>query len=153
MIFVSHSVPVNAPGSRTVTRKDLWESLVAKAGNALPFVKAMSHCEVVATYSDAVFDRRIGLRGQTLTERVTLEEPHRVVFTRLDGPVLGTIANEIEGPDDDLSLRFSFALVVLGVEGGSAEETAYAEGMTADYLAAVASTIEATRRIVSGERQ
>lgn len=30
------------------------------------------------------------------------------------------IANEIEGSDDDLSLRFSFALVVQGVESGSA---------------------------------
>lgn len=28
--------------------------------------------------------------------------------------MLGTIANEIEGPDDDLRLRFSFALVVEG---------------------------------------
>lgn len=72
-----------------------------------------------------------------MTERVTLEPPHRVVFTRLTGPVLGTITNEIEGPDDALSPRFSFALAVLGVPGGSAEEQRYAEGMRADYLKAV----------------
>ena len=73
------------------------------------------------------------------------------MFTRLSGPVLGTIANEIEGEGDALALRFSFALVVQGVEGGSAEERTYADGMTADYLKAVASTLDAVRRVVSGE--
>lgn len=151
MIYVSNSVPVNPPGEVHVSRRDLWDGLVAKASNALPFVAAMSACEVVERYGDALFDRRVELRGQQMTERVTLEEPHRVVFTRLDGPVLGTIANEIEGTDDDLRLRFSFALVVSGVEGGSVEERTYASGMADDYLKAVESTVEAVRRVVRGE--
>lgn len=151
MIFVTHRLPVNEPGQPHVGRDDLWQGLVAKAGNALPFVAAMSHCEVTARHGENIFDREISLRGEDLTERVTLEEPHRVVFTRLSGRVLGTIANEIEGNDDDLHLRFSFALVVQGVEGGSAEEREYAEGMTADYLQAVASTLDAVRRVVRGE--
>jgi len=69
-----------------------------------------------------------------------------VTFTRIAGPVLGTIANEIEGPEDDLKLRFSFALVVAGVEGGSAAEQEYADSMTGDYLKAVAATLNAMRR-------
>ncbi len=73
------------------------------------------------------------------------------MFTRLSGPVLGTIANEVEGEDGELSLRFSFALVVQGVEGGSAAERAYADGMTQDYRKAVASTLDAVRRVVRGE--
>jgi len=93
----------------------------------------------------------IEFRGQRFTERITLEAPHRVVFTRIAGPVLGTIANEIEGDAEDLRLRFSFALVVAGVEGGSAAETEYADGMTADYLKAVAATIAAMRRVAAGE--
>ena len=71
------------------------------------------------------------------TERITLQEPKRVVFTRIAGSVLGTIANEIEGDDNDLRLRFSFALVIPDVEPGSAEEDAYAEGMKSEYLKAV----------------
>ncbi len=152
MIYVSRSVPVNTAGRVVVSRRALWDGLVAKAGNALPFVPAMSSCEVVEKHSDAVFDRRIELHGQLFTERVTLEEPHRVVFTRLDGPVLGTIANEIEDAGDDLHLRFSFALVLAGIEGGSADERAYADGMTGDYLDAVVSTVDAVRRVVTGER-
>jgi hypothetical protein len=70
-----------------------------------------------------------------------------VVFTRIAGLVLGTIANEIEGADDDLRLRFSFALVVAGVAGGSTAEREYAESMTGDYLKAVAATLNAMRRL------
>ena len=151
MIYVSHALPVNEPGQLQVTRDDLWRGLVAKAGNALPFVAAMSRCEVIERHGDNVFDRDITFRGQDFVERITLEQPHRVVFTRLSGPVLGTIANEIEGEDDALSLRFSFALIIQGVEGGSAAEREYADGMTDDYLKAVASTLDAVRRVVRGE--
>jgi Domain of unknown function (DUF1857) len=151
MIYVSHQLPVNEHGHPRLTRSDVWDGLVMKANNALPFVPAMTDCVVVARHSDTVFDRDIEFRGQRFTERITLEAPHRVVFTRIAGPVLGTIANEIEGDEDDLRLRFSFALVVAGVEGGSAAETEYADGMTADYLKAVAATIAAMRRVAAGE--
>ena len=127
MIFVTHALPVNVAGEPELDRSAVWDGLVLKASNALPFVPSMTYCEV--------------------TERITLERPHRVTFTRIAGPVLGTIANEIEGPDDDLKLRFSFALVVAGVEGGSAAEREYADSMTGDYLKAVAATLNAMRRI------
>src|ERR1700721_4074734 len=120
MIFVSHALPVNVPHEPRLTPANVWDGLVLKANNALPFVPAMTYCEVTRRHSDTVFDRDIDFRGQRFTERITMEEPHRVTFTRIAGPVLGTIANEIEGPDDDLRLRFSFALVVAEVEGGAA---------------------------------
>jgi hypothetical protein len=151
MIFVSHQLPVNEAGQPRLDGADVWHGLVMKANNALPFVPSMTFCEVTEQLSDTVFDRDIDFGGQRFTERITLEAPHRVVFTRIAGPVLGTIANEVEGSGDDLALRFSFALVVEGVEGGSAAEQAYAEGMTGDYLKAVAATIAAMRRIKAGE--
>ena len=147
MIFVTHQLPVNVPGEPHLDRGKVWDGLVLKANNALPFVPAMTYCEVTWRHSDTVFDRDIDFRGQRFTERITLEAPHRVTFTRIAGPVLGTIANEIEEPEDDLQLRFSFALVVQGVEGGSAEEKAYADSMTGDYLKAVAATLNAMRRL------
>ena len=147
MIFVSHALPVNVPDEPRLTPANVWDGLVLKANNALPFVPAMTYCEVTRRHSDTVFDRDIDFRGQRFTERITLEAPHRVIFTRIAGPVLGTIANEVEGEDDDLALRFSFALVVTGVPGGSAEEQAYADSMTGDYLKAVAATLNAMRRL------
>jgi hypothetical protein len=150
MIFVSHQLPVNVEGQPHLDRAAVWDGLVMKANNALPFVPAMTFCEVVQRHSDTVFDRDIDFRGDRMTERITLEEPHRVVFTRLAGPVLGTIVNEIEDADDELFLRFSFALIVRGVPGGSAEEQKYAEGMTVDYLKAVEATLNAMRRVAEG---
>ena len=149
MIYVTHALPVNGPGQPTLDRAAVWDGLVLKANNALPFVPSMTFCEVIQRYGDTVFDRDIDFRGDRMTERITLEPSHRVVFTRIAGPVLGTIANEIEGPDDDLTLRFSFALVVSGMEGGSAAENEYAESMTGDYLKAVAATLAAMRRLAS----
>jgi hypothetical protein len=147
MIFVSHALPVNVPDEPRLDRQQVWEGLVLKANNALPFVPAMTYCEVTQRHSDTVFDRDIDFRGQRFTERITLEAPHRVTFTRIAGSVLGTIANEIQSTDDGLALRFSFALVVAGVAGGSAEEQAYADSMTGDYLQAVAATLNAMRRL------
>ena len=152
MIFVTHQLPVNVDGEPHLDRAAVWAGLLLKANNALPFVPSMTYCEVTERYSDTTFDRDIALsdeqgRGARFTERITLEEPHRVTFTRIAGPVLGTITNEIEGAADDLKLRFSFALVVEGVEGGSAEEQEYADSMTGDYLKAVAATLKAMRRI------
>ena len=108
MIFVSHALPVNVAGEPQLDRAAVWDGLVLKANNALPFVPSMTYCEVTERYSDTVFDRDIDFRGERFTERITLERPHRVTFTRIAGPVLGTIANEIEGDGDDLRLRFSF---------------------------------------------
>jgi hypothetical protein len=147
MIFVSHQLPVNVPGEPKLDRAAVWDGLVLKANNALPFVPSMTFCEVIQRYGDTIFDRDIDFRGDRMTERITLEAPYRVTFTRIAGPVLGTIANEIEGADDDLKLRFSFALVVTGVEGGSDREQEYADSMTGDYLKAVAATLNAMRRL------
>lgn len=146
MIYVSHSMPVNEDGLTRLDRSRVWDGLVLKANNALPFVPSMTDCVVTERYDDNTFDRDIVLRGERHTERIHLEEPLRVVFTRTAGPVLGTIANEIEGTDDDLRLRFSFALVVSSVPPGSAQEQEYADGMTKDYLKAVAATLNAMRR-------
>jgi hypothetical protein len=153
MIYVSHQLPVNAPGHPHLDRAAVWDGLVLKAGNALPFVPSMTFCEVTQRHGDTVFDRDIDFRGERFTERVTLEAPHRVVFTRIAGPVLGVIANEIEREDHGLCLRFSFALVVSGVEGGSAGEREYAESMTVDYLKAVQATLAAMRRLVADKEQ
>ena len=95
MIFVSHALPVNVPDEPRLGRQQVWDGLVLKANNALPFVPAMTYCEVTRRHSDTVFDRDIDFRGQRFTERITLEAPYRVTFTRIAGPVLGTIANEI----------------------------------------------------------
>lgn len=152
MIYVSHSLAVNEGDGPDLDSDAVWHGLFLKANNALPFVPSMTHCEVINRISDDCFDREIVFRGQSFTERVTLDAPHRVVFTRTAGPVLGTIANEIETADGDLRLRFSFALNLIGVKPGVAAESDYADSMTDDYLKAVETTLAAMRRIAAGEQ-
>ena len=97
----------------------------------------------------AQIEREIELRGDRFGERVTLDRPNGVVFERTFGPVLGTIHNDIlEEPPGELSLRFSFDLVLEGVTPGSAEEREYQDTMSQDYLKAVDATLAAIRRWV-----
>ncbi|WP_433684818.1 SRPBCC family protein [Nocardia sp. CA-119907] len=151
MIYVTHRLPVNEPGEPTLDRIAVWQGLVMKANNALPFVPAMTHCEVTARLDDWTFDREMELFGDRYSERIALQPERRVVFTRLSGPVLGTITNDIEEDAGELFLRFSFALVLGGVQSGSPEESAYADETTTHYIAAVGATLNAMRRVARGE--
>ncbi|MFX0574553.1 SRPBCC family protein [Nocardia nepalensis] len=151
MIYVTHRIPVNEPGEPILDRTAVWQGLVMKANNALPFVPAMTHCVVTARLDDETFEREIELFGDRYSERIALELERRVVFTRLSGPVLGTIVNDIEEDAGGLFLRFSFALVLGGAQSGSPEESAYANEMASQYVAAVGATLNAMRRVARGE--
>jgi hypothetical protein len=149
MISVTTTVPVNPPGEQVaLTRADVWRGLALKAENALPFVPAMTYCEVTERFEDGL-EREIEFRGERFTERITFEPERLVTFERLSGSVLGTIRNEILEDADGLALRFSFDLTLAGVEPGSAEEQAYEETMSQDYLKAAGATLAATRRMVA----
>jgi hypothetical protein len=52
----------------------------------------------------------------------------------------------VEGPSGVISSGANVAVVVSGVESGSADEQDYANSMTGDYLKAVDATLTATRR-------
>ncbi len=147
MIEVSRRIPVNEPGQPVLTRSDVWRGLVMKADNALPFVPAMTHCQVLHRESDTVFVREIEFRGERCRERITLMPQERVRFDRLDGSVLGTINNLIEEDADGLGLRFAFSLKLAGVEDGSPEEVEYGKIVEKDYLRAVDATLAAIRKM------
>ena len=154
MISVANSVQVNPPEeSVPLTREDVWRGLVLKAENALPFVPAMTVCEV-KEQTDTFIVREIEFRGQRFGERITFDPGNSVRFDRTFGPVLGSIRNEIlEDDKGDLLLRFSFDLKLDGVEAGSSAEQEYEATMKQDYLKAAGATLAATRRMVAEERQ
>src|ERR1700712_4030374 len=128
MIHLSKAIPVNQPGQPHLDRAAVFAGLKMKADNALPFVPAITECDVVERRSPTQFVRDIVLRGEKMQELVTLEPETRVTFERLAGPVLGTIRNEIEeDATGALSLRFSFDLIVADVADGSLEEQAHAD--------------------------
>lgn len=152
MLVFSRRVLVNPPEvDPPLTRGQLWESLVLKAEDPVPFVPAIRSCTVLERTSDGLV-REIEARGDRIRERVTFVPEERVHFERLSGRARGTIENIIDtGAAGELWLRFTFALELEDVAPGSPEEEAYGATMQESYLAAVEATLRAARRRARGE--
>ena len=151
MIYVSREVATKESvpsGQPKLSRSDIWKGLVMKAENALPFVPGMAKCNIVKRTPNGLI-RDIIFRGEDARERVTLYPEKKVVFVRESGNVDGFIVNEILGEDDDLRLRFSFALQLVDAASDSREEREFREIMERDYLKAVDATLGAIRKLVA----
>jgi hypothetical protein len=151
MIYVSREVATKESvpsGQPKLSRSDIWKGLVMKAENALPFVPGMAKCNIVKRTPNGLI-RDIIFRGEDARERVTLYPEKKVVFVRESGNVDGFIVNEILGEDDDLRLRFSFALQLVDAASDSREEREFREIMERDYLKAVDATLGAIRKMAA----
>ncbi len=150
MIYVSKEIAANEgvqSGHPKLSRSDIWKGLVMKAENALPFVPGMAKCNVVKRMPNGLV-RDIIFRGEDARERITLYPEKKVVFVRESGNVDGFIVNEVLGGDDDLRLRFSFALQLVDAPSDSPEEREFRQIMERDYLKAVDATLGAIRKMV-----
>jgi hypothetical protein len=148
-VAVNRDRPDDAP---ELTQQQVWDGLLMKANNALPFVPRMTRCDVVETFPDGLV-RDVTYRGEELRERVTFDPPTAVTFDRIAGSTTGSIRNQIErDTDGELVLRFKFSLRREGIDEGSAAEREYFAPMEGDYRAAVAATLSAIRR-VAGEAE
>lgn len=151
MFTLSHTMPVN-DREPYLTRAQIWQGLVLKAENPVPFLDAMSACTVIDRGDDWLL-RDFTLRGEDMQERVTFEPEERVTFVRTRSSAMGTVMNEIVELDDgEMGLRFTFTLDVEGLDDGSAEEAEFAERMSRSYFEGVESTLaEIRRRVTAGE--
>lgn len=148
-MHLSLAVPVNEEGTDApeLTRSDVWKGLVMKAENALPFVAAMTQCEVLERGENELV-REVGFQnGERAKEHVTFDPEREVRFDRLTGSASGSITNEIEEDETgELYLRFGFDLEIEGMAPGSDEERTYADEMRDGYFSTVANTLGAIRR-------
>jgi len=119
---------------------------VMKADNALPFVPGMAKCDVLERTANGLV-RDIVFRGEDAREKITFYPEQKVVFLRLSGNADGFIVNEVLGPDDDLRLRFSFALQLVDAPSDSPREREFRDIMERDYLKAVDATLGAIRKM------
>ena len=146
MIEVSRSLRVNDGTEPELTVEDVWAGLVEKAANPLPYVASITECTVTERF-DGGLVRDIIHVGQPVREVVTFYPKRLVHFVRTHGTARGTIDNEIDVDDEgELSLTFTFRIVVDGVEPNSLQEEEFADAMEADYLDAVRTTLAAVRR-------
>ena len=151
MLEVSKSLPVNPPGITALSSDDVWTGLVMKAENPLPYVRSITECTLVERF-DGGLVRDIIHAGQPVREVVTFYPKRRVHFVRTHGMAKGTIDNEISVDDAGQPiLTFTFRIVIDGVDEGSEAEREFAQRMEADYLDAVATTLDAVRSRVSAQ--
>jgi hypothetical protein len=152
MFTIGRSLPVNDrnnPPQVILTRDQVWQGLVFKAENAVPFVPGMTVCEVLERSGQELV-RECVYKGDRLRERVTFHPQRAVDFERLSGNVRGTIRNEIEEDENGaLHLRFTFSLAVQGIAHNSPEEHAYATAMEGDYVRAIGATLTTIRQLVA----
>lgn len=151
MFTLSHTMPVNTE-KPSLNQAQIWQGLLLKAENPVPFLDAMSACTIIDR-GDNWLLRNFILRGEEMQERVTFEPKNRVTFERTKSSAMGTILNEIVTLDDgNMGLRFTFTLDVDGLVDGSREETEFAERMSRSYFQGVGSTLaEIRRQVESGE--
>jgi Acetylaranotin biosynthesis cluster protein L len=146
MIYVSREIAANSAGHPKLSRSQIWNGLVMKADNALPFVPGMAKCDVLERTANGLV-RDIVFRGEDAREKITFYPEQKVVFLRLSGNADGFIVNEVLGPDDDLRLRFSFALQLVDAPSDSPREREFRDIMERDYLKAVDATLGAIRKM------
>jgi ketosteroid isomerase-like protein len=152
MFQLSRTIPVNEPGKPFLSRHDVWNGLLMKANNALPYVPQMTKCEVVEKGAGWLL-RDILLKEEPLREKVTFEPEQRVIFERVAGNEPGRIENTIgEDEQGNLTLTFSFSLTRNGLEGNPEAEKKHFGPMEGMYLNAVASTLAAVRRTVEEKK-
>jgi hypothetical protein len=154
MICVSRQIKVNEGRARhdpRLGRGEVWQGLVMKARNTLPYVPGVARCEVLEQ-SDASLVREIEFRGQRAREGATFRALERITFLRLSGRFDGLIVEEITGTHDDLVVRASFALQLADVASDSMEEREFGASMELDYFKTVAAAVAAMRRIASAQR-
>jgi hypothetical protein len=108
----------------------------------------MAKCDVVERTDNGLI-RDIVFRGEDAREKITFYPEEKVVFLRLSGNVDGFIVNEILGDNNDLRLRFSFALQLVDAPSDSTEERDFRALMEREYLRAVDATLAAIRKLVS----
>lgn len=119
MVSFQHTILVNDPETAgpTLDATTLWDILVHKAANPVPYVPSITSAKVLRR-AENEFVREIVLRETvTVREQVTLVPRRRIVFAQLDNPDLTAITNEI-GEDERgrLTFRFTATLSAAGVE-------------------------------------
>jgi hypothetical protein len=141
---MAYSLPVNPPGTGVVlTRERVWDGLVMKAENALPFVPSMQECTVLERFAGGLV-RRVVVNDETWIERITFTEPVQVLFERTDaaGAPAGWIANVLSESEAGLLLTF-----VLNVVTDPGDARARGEAMKTQYVGAIDATLRKTREL------
>lgn len=148
-VMISWSVPVNSGGATGAERIDahqLWEELLRKAENPVPFVPAITECTVRDRFPGG-FTREIIRDGKPVFQRIEIEPGMRIVYRQPGDPEVESIVNQVDlDADAGLTLTISVSLAPEGL-AKVIRESRFLEATDAyftDALRAVVDEIRAT---------
>ncbi|WP_051839416.1 AtaL-like protein [Streptomyces sp. NRRL F-5126] len=105
---------------RRLGPEEVWQGLLRKAENPVPFIAGITACEVLERQDDGLL-RQITVAGQAKArERAVFHDHRLMVFHQLDDPYLAEIHNEI-GRDEQGATTLTIR-VVLSAEGEAKSE-------------------------------
>ncbi|MFB7668117.1 AtaL-like protein [Kitasatospora sp. NPDC056138] len=148
-MVISWDVPVNTGSTRDaarITAVQLWEQLLRKAENPVPYVPAITECTILDRFPGG-FTREIVRDGSWVFQRVEIEPGRSIVYHQPGDPDVESIVNQV-GRDDNggPTLTISVHLAPEGIEK-VIRESRFLEATDAyftDALRAVVDEIRAT---------
>jgi hypothetical protein len=134
--------PEGTPSEQVLDRDAVWDGLMTKAQNAVPFVDVISECKVIERLDDG-FIREAVLKGETLREQIVLNPKQTVTFKRMGGSPAWSIENRIEEGESGLLLTFTYELV--DADGDETAEAAFADEFDTGYVLAMKAVLAHAR--------
>lgn len=131
-----HLIQINDPGNPLIamlTRTQLWQGLLHRVENPVPFLAGLESCAIVERDGTTLL-RRLNFGAAIIEDRVTLTDSHWVRFdiVATDQHAGGSLTITIEEPQaGHLFLRFAYRTTL--AERGEELDKAYAEYVKSAY--------------------
>ncbi len=151
----SHLIQINDPLNPLIdplSREQLWQGLVHRAENPLPFVLGLDAFEILEQTENRL-TRELHFGKVTVRDRVTLDPTKRVRYeTEAGGGVpASSLVMTIEEPEAEL-LFVRFEYETLRREGDAPGEAYYNAFLKKAYVEADIDTIRTIRRLVEEKK-
>ena len=148
-----HLLQINDPENPLIdilTREQLWQGLLHRVENPLPFLPGLEACTILEREGNSLL-RELDFGPASIQDRVTLVEQHWVRFTIVPSEqhAGGSLTITIEEPEPGfLFLRFAYETTL--AKDPNSEERAYIEYVKSAYHQSDVDCVRIIRTLAAG---
>ena len=148
-----HLLQINDPENpqvESLTRQQLWQGLLHRVENPLPFLPGLEACTILERQEHALL-RELDFGPATIQDRVTLADLHwvRFVIVPSEQHAGGSLTITIEEPEPGfLFLRFAYETTL--AKDSNSEERAYIEYVKSAYHQSDVDCVRIIRTLAAG---
>jgi hypothetical protein len=148
-----HLIQINDPGNpliESLTRKQLWQGLMHRVEDPLPFLPGLESCTILERQATGL-KRELNFGAALIHDQVTYEDN---LWVRFDIPATeshagGSLTITIEEPaEGHLFLRFAYQTTL--AEAKFSEDKAYVEYVKSAYHESDVDTVRIIRTLAAG---